>query len=83
MAQLLGVHPSIYRFIDGLKNKQAEHEVTMARIAAGEEPAARKVQYVRQDERLHKLVKKFHNEIHADDDSFLQYLEAIAHNTRL
>lgn len=80
---MLGVHPSIYRFIEGLKNQQAEQEVTMARIAAGEEPAARKAKYFRQDERLHKLVHNFNKAIHADDDSFLDYLESIAHHTRL
>lgn len=83
LARLLGVHPSIFRFIDGLKNFQAEQEVTMARIAAGEDPVARQQQYVRQDERIYRLVHKFSNAIHADDDSFLPYLESMAHNTRL
>lgn len=81
MTQLLGVHPNIYRFIDGLKMEQANEELTMAQIEAGQVPPARKPNYVREDLRLFRLVKKFNEEIAFHDGSFLPYLKSVAHNT--
>lgn len=80
MAQFMGVHPSIFKFLNGLKNEQDLQELEMARIEAGVDPAARKAAYAKNEKRLVELVKKFDANIH--DGSFLPYLHSIAHNAR-
>lgn len=70
----------MFQFINHLKDEQELQEMVIARIEAGNEPPPRKTVYVKEDERLMKLVKKFNEDIH--DGSFLPYLKAIAHNTR-
>lgn len=80
MAKIWGVHPNIFTFINGLKQEQEIQKLEMARIEAGNQPAARKPSYVKSDKRLIELVKKFDSQIH--DGSYLPYLHSIAHNAR-
>lgn len=75
-----GVHPNIFTFVDQLKKEQDIQEMAIAQIEAGTEADPRRKQYEMQDQKLIKLVKKFHADIH--DGSLLPYVLSIAHNTR-
>ncbi|XP_055308641.1 uncharacterized protein LOC129572655 [Sitodiplosis mosellana] len=80
IAAMWGTHPSIFTFINGMKQEQDMQELEMARIEAGNEAAARRKTYVQSDKRIIELVKQFDADIH--DGSYLPYLKSIAHNAR-
>lgn len=82
MARAMGtVQPNIFKFVTGLLEEQKETENILSRIEAGQEPAAKRPAFVKSDERLIKLVKKFNEEIF--DDTYLPYLKSIAHNSSI
>lgn len=73
--QCEGWHNKINKMI-GVNQKK-----NFARMEAGREPEHRRKKYIKSDEQLLKIVKRFGSSIH--DGSFLPYLKSIAHNTTI
>lgn len=71
-------HPSIFKFINGIKDEQNRQEHAMSLIGAGVEANLSQPKYRKQEERIFKLVKKFDSDI--QDGSFLIYIKTIANN---
>ena len=67
-------HPSIWKFIDGLKRIQKGRDVFYERMIAGQPPPAKRRKYRQADERLLNLVRDYENR------PILEYLRGIAHN---
>ncbi|XP_018495711.1 uncharacterized protein LOC108864471 [Galendromus occidentalis] len=52
-------HPSLWKFIDGIRKVQQSRDVTYARFVAGHEPEAKRSKYVAADDRILKIVREF------------------------
>lgn len=71
----LGVdHPSIWKFIDGLRKIQKSRDVYMEQLIAGQLPPQKLKKFRLIDDRILRIVRDF------DNRTMLQYLRAIAHN---
>jgi len=67
-------HPSIWRFIDGLRRVQKERDVLFEQMVAGHPPPVKRRKYRDADSRILSLVKDFNNR------SMKEYLRGVAHN---
>lgn len=80
--RLIGtVQNSVFKFVQGLIDEQTDVEHQLARVEAGNDPAARRPKYVKAELKIINLVKKFKEDVF--DDDFLPYLLSIAHNTSM
>ncbi|PZQ99132.1 MAG: hypothetical protein DI539_28755 [Flavobacterium psychrophilum] len=71
-------HPSIWKFIDGLRKVQSLHDLTMEQFVAGSQPPKKRKRYVECDERILNIVNGY-----ADRTSFIEYLRGVAHNLHM
>lgn len=67
-------HPSIWKFIKGLRKVQKERDMAFEQMVAGNSPPAKRRKYRQADERILKLATDFANRPCAE------YLRGIAHN---
>jgi hypothetical protein len=67
-------HPSIWRFVDGLRKVQKERDLAFEQMVAGNPPEAKRRKYRQADERILSLVRDFANR------PMIEYLRGIAHN---
>ena len=67
-------HPSIWRFIDGLRRVQKGRDVVYEAYVAGAPAPAKRRKYQKANDRILKLVSTF------DDREILEYLRGLAHN---
>lgn len=74
-------HPTIFKLIEGLQKEQQNTEHAMSRIEAGQEPQARRPEYIKNEKRILKIAQKFHDDVF--DGSYLPYLKSLAHNVSL
>lgn len=70
-------HPSLWKFIDGLRTVQAGLDLMQEAYLRGETPPAKRSRYSRNDERILKIVNDFENR------TLLEYLQGIAMNVLL
>ena len=76
--QLLGAyHPTIWKFIDGLKKEQSFNELKLEQFVAGHQPPKGKKKYQEAANRIKSIVEEYGNR------PVLQYLRGIAHNINL
>ena len=78
-AELQMHHPTIWRFIDGIKGVQRGRDAYYEYFIAGNSPPQKLKKYLRADERIRRIVSNY------DDDGIepLEYLRGIAHNFEL
>ena len=77
-SQLLGAyHPTIWKFIDGLKKEQSLNELKLEQFNAGQQPPPRKKKYRDVAERIKTLVSEYGKRSNVD------YIRGIAHNLSL
>mgnify|MGYP000265238167 CR=1 FL=1 len=67
-------HPSLWRFINGLKKVQRHRDLLYARFIAGHAPIAKRKRYLEADKRLFALVNKF------DELLPIEFLQGVASN---
>jgi hypothetical protein len=76
--ELLGAHhPSIWKFIDGLKKEQSLNELKIEQYVAGQAPPVRRRIYRDSADRIKSKVERYGNE------PLLDYLRGIANNFQL
>ena len=74
---MLGVtHPTLWKFIDGLKRCQKLRDVEIEQLIAGRQPPAKKTMYVLRDARIERIVRDYANR------AILDYLRGLSHNIR-
>jgi hypothetical protein len=67
-------HPSIWRFIDGLKKIQKERDTFFEQMVAGNPPPVKRRKYRDADARILTLVNDFNNR------PMNEFLRGVAHN---
>jgi hypothetical protein len=67
-------HPSIWKFIDGLRRTQKGRDAMFERYVHGERPTIKRRKYVQADERIRRLVDSY------SERNILEYLRGIASN---
>ncbi|KFD64455.1 hypothetical protein M514_10786 [Trichuris suis] len=67
-------HPTIWKFIDGLRSVQAGRDQHFECFVRGDEPPRKRLKYVRADQRIQEAVQRF------TVDSGVLYLRGLAHN---
>ena len=67
-------HPSLWRFIDGLRRVQKERDLFFEQMVAGNPPPVKRRKYRQADDRILTLVRDF------DNRPLKEYLRGIAHN---
>lgn len=67
-------HPTIWKFIEALRNIQKGRDLYLQQIIAGHEPSQKLKKYVQADERISRLVRNF------DHRNILDFLKGIAYN---
>ena len=70
-------HPSLWRFIDGIRTVQHSRDVTYAQFVAGNNPPKKRSKYEKADARILKVVSEF------EDRNTIEYLAGIAQNYRM
>jgi hypothetical protein len=70
-------HPTIWKFVDGLKKEQSLNQMKIEQFIAGHQPAARRKRYREAAMRLQTIALDFTNR------SRMDYLRGIAHNIEL
>jgi hypothetical protein len=70
-------HPSIWKFIDGLKKEQSLNELKIEQYVAGQAPPVRRRTYRDSADRIKAIVERYGNE------PLLDYLRGIANNFQL
>ena len=74
---MLGVtHPTLWKFIDGLKRCQKLRDVEIEQLIAGRRPPAKKTMYALRDARIERIVRDYANR------AILDYLRGLSHNIR-
>lgn len=67
-------HPSLWRFIDGIRLIQAGRDRSYEDYIRGQAPPVKRIRYQRADDRILAVVRDFGNR------TTLEYLRGIAHN---
>ena len=67
-------HPTLWKFIDGIRKIQAGRDHHYEQFVRGEEPPHKRKKYLRADERILKIVQEYANRTNDE------YLRGIAHN---
>ena len=70
-------HPTIWKFIDGLKKEQSLNELKLEQFTAGQPAAEGKKKYRDTSERIKSIVEEYGNRSNID------YLRGVAHNLNL
>ena len=70
-------HPTIWKFIDGLKKEQSMNEMKLEQFLAGRQPPPSKKKYRETAQRIKKIVSEYGNRSNVD------YLRGIVHNLSL
>jgi len=70
-------HPSLWKFVDGLRRVQKERDVFYEQMVAGNPPPVKRRKYRQADERILTLVRSF------ADRPLKEYLRGIAHNVEV
>lgn len=70
-------HPSLWKFIDGIRTVQAGLDLLYEGYLRGDDPPSKRSKYVRNDGRILNIVKDFENR------TMLEYLQGIASNSLL
>jgi hypothetical protein len=73
---LAGTHPTIWRFIDAIKDEQSVTEMKIGQLVAGTPSQPRRRKYRDLDKRLLSIVEDFENR------SVSEYLLGIANNVK-
>ena len=77
LKSILGVtHPTLWKFIDGLRRCQKLRDVELEQLVAGRRPPAKRTIYVMRDARIETIVRDFANR------PILDYLRGLSHNIR-
>jgi len=71
------VHPSIWKFIDGLRRVQNGRDVTYEQYVRGEPGPMKRREYILADQRLLTTANDYNNR------DIIEYLRGIAHNFRM
>ncbi|KFD71516.1 hypothetical protein M514_14188 [Trichuris suis] len=75
MRDALGAdHPTIWKFIEGLRRVQAGRDKDHEDFVSGREPPRKRRRYVLADRRILRIVQRFHTQ------SYVDYLRGIANN---
>ncbi|KAK5644913.1 hypothetical protein RI129_006213 [Pyrocoelia pectoralis] len=75
MQNELGVdHPTMWKFIDGIRKVQSGRDVYYEAYVRGEEPVPKRRKYIQADRRILHIVQDFENR------TTNEYLRGIAHN---
>ena len=78
-------HPNIFAIMEKTK-KKVEYSATQGELVELGNPPAKKIKYVHNDERLHRLAEQFNQTIQNDGDQdpwknkYLRYLRSIGHS---
>lgn len=67
-------HPTVWKFIDGLKKVQHGRDLYYEQLIAGDDPPVKLKKYRQADERIKTIVSTF------EDRNVVEYLRGIAHN---
>ena len=67
-------HPSLWRFIEGLKKVQRHRDLLFSRFVAGDRPVAKRRKYTDTDRRILELLSRFNVMLH------VEFLQGIACN---
>lgn len=68
------LHPTIWKFIDGLRKVQKSRDIYYESLVAGRSPPRKLKKYRDADERILKIVEDFYNR------NIIDYLRGLAHN---
>lgn len=71
-------HPSMFVFLDQLRDEIAEADVLITRAEAGHSPPKRRTEYEMRDDRIARIVRRY--EDYKNDDDVVSYLRAVGHN---
>lgn len=69
-------HPTVFKFIDGLRKMQVGRDAEVERMIRNEQPTPKRRKYVRADDRIIDLLARFEH-----DDNIIALLRGIAHNS--
>lgn len=72
-------HPTIFKFIQAIKNEQALQEMKLTQICSGQELKEKK-KYRDFDNRLRNVVRSYEYNNNNNTSNFVEYLGSIAHN---
>ena len=67
-------HPTLWKFIDGIRKVQSGRDQVYEQFVRGEEPQQKRLKYLQADERILKIVQDFENR------TVVEYLHDVAHN---
>lgn len=67
-------HPSLWKFIDGIRIVQSGRDKCYEEFVRGDAPAVKRAKYVRRDQRILHIVQDFGNR------TILEYVRGLAHN---
>lgn len=67
-------HPTLWKFIDGIRKVQSGRDQNYEQFVRGEEPQQKRMKYQRADERIINIIRN------AENRNFVEYLRGIAHN---
>jgi len=71
-------HPTIWRFIDGLKSVQASRDKEYEEFVRGESQTQKRLKYREADERIKTIVEGGFGE--GGERTIIEYLRGLAHN---
>ena len=69
-------HPTLWKFMDGLKRYQKVRDVEIEQLNAGLQPPAKKTVYAMRNARILRIVRDYANR------AILDYLRGLSHNIR-
>ena len=67
-------HPSIWKFVDGLRKVQKERNLVFEQMVAGNPPPMKRCKYQQADDRILALIQDFANR------PIMEYIRGITHN---
>jgi len=82
--ELTMVHPTIWKFIDGLRKSEKQRDMELEQMVAGYAPPAKKKKYQDADKRIVTILNQFMgNNPNAPPQSMWEFLQGISHNYQI